>query len=62
MAPRWALVADLFGQKPDRLACGLGQARRAGQGQKALDSVDTLGHDDTELAQRSGDRGPGGAA
>ena len=53
MAPRWATVTELIGQKLDGLARRCRQARHFGQGQKALDSVNPLGCDDTELAQVS---------
>ena len=53
MAPRWATVTELIGQKLDGLARRCRQARRFGQGQKAFDSVNPLGCDDTELAQVS---------
>ena len=53
MAPRWATVTELIGQKLDGLARRCRQARRFGQGQKALDIVDALGDDNAEFAQVS---------
>ena len=45
MAPRWATVAELVGEKLDRLAGGCGQGCILGQGQQAVEIVDTLGDD-----------------
>ena len=56
MAPRWATVAELVGEKLDRLAGGCGQGCILGQGQQAVEIVDTLGDDDPELAQMGADR------
>ena len=56
MAPRWATVAELVGEKLDRLVCRCGQRRLFGQGQQTFDIVNTLGRDDAVFGQMGADR------